>query len=331
MLATTAIEGNTLTEEEVLKHLDKKLNLPPSKAYLATEVDNIVTACQFIADAIFRGQQREVSKDLIQEFNRLVLKDLKLEEGIVAGELRQFRVGVGRYGAVPAEDCEYLLEELCLFLNSDLGGLKADPLIIGVIKAIFGHAYFELIHPFGDGNGRTGRLIEFFILLASGVPTAASHLLSNFYNQTRAEYYRQLDAISQSKGDMFPFFEYAVSGLLDGLKEQVMFIQHQQASVIWTNYIHERFRADNTSVGKRRRDLALAISASFLSTGKATTSEQLLSSNAAVAMAYAKKTKKTLQRDIKTLEQLQVIEETESGVVPRIGLLQALHANRVET
>ena len=86
----------------MLKHLDKKLNLPPSKAYLATEVDNIVTACQFIADAIFRGQQREVSKDLIQEFNRLVLKDLKLEEGIVAGELRQFRVGVGRYGAVPA-------------------------------------------------------------------------------------------------------------------------------------------------------------------------------------------------------------------------------------
>jgi hypothetical protein len=43
-LATTAIEGNTLTEKEVLAHLQGKLKLPPSKEYLAREVDNIVAA-----------------------------------------------------------------------------------------------------------------------------------------------------------------------------------------------------------------------------------------------------------------------------------------------
>ena len=40
--ATTAIEGNTLSEEEVLQHLEGKLNLPPSKEYLAKEIDNIL-------------------------------------------------------------------------------------------------------------------------------------------------------------------------------------------------------------------------------------------------------------------------------------------------
>ena len=42
-LATTAIEGNTLTETEVLAHLQGKLRLPPSKEYLGQEVDNCVS------------------------------------------------------------------------------------------------------------------------------------------------------------------------------------------------------------------------------------------------------------------------------------------------
>src|SRR4051812_29515706 len=41
-LATTAIEGNTLSEKEVLDHLEGKLKLPPSREYLAQEIDNVI-------------------------------------------------------------------------------------------------------------------------------------------------------------------------------------------------------------------------------------------------------------------------------------------------
>ena len=54
VLATTAIEGNTLTESEVIKHLEGKLKLPPSKEYLAKEIDNIIAACDKIATDIAR-------------------------------------------------------------------------------------------------------------------------------------------------------------------------------------------------------------------------------------------------------------------------------------
>ncbi|HVY54734.1 MAG TPA: Fic family protein, partial [Thermodesulfobacteriota bacterium] len=54
VLGTTAIEGNTLTEEQVLQLLNKKLELPPSKEYLAKEIDNIVEACNYIADEILQ-------------------------------------------------------------------------------------------------------------------------------------------------------------------------------------------------------------------------------------------------------------------------------------
>ena len=54
-LATTAIEGNTLSEEEVLQHLEGKLKLPPSREYLIKEIDNIVEGCNSTLQAIKPG------------------------------------------------------------------------------------------------------------------------------------------------------------------------------------------------------------------------------------------------------------------------------------
>src|SRR5258708_25331431 len=94
-------------------------------------------------------------------------------------------------------------------------------IIYGIIRAVIAHLYLAWIHPFGDGNGRTARLIEYRILLACGVPSPAVHLLSNHYNLTRTEYYRQLDRASGSKGEYIPFVEYAVQGFVDGLRQQL--------------------------------------------------------------------------------------------------------------
>src|SRR4030065_2907005 len=90
-----------------------------------------------------------------------------------------------------------------------------------IIKAVIAHLYFEWIHPFGDGNGRTGRLVEFQILVSSGVPPPAAPLLSNHYNLTRSAYYRELNLASRSGGDVIPFVCYAAEGFVDGLREQI--------------------------------------------------------------------------------------------------------------
>ncbi len=54
--ATTSIEGNTLSEEEVRAQLDGSLKLPPSRGYLAHEVANVLQALQEIDDAVTRGE-----------------------------------------------------------------------------------------------------------------------------------------------------------------------------------------------------------------------------------------------------------------------------------
>lgn len=203
--ATTAIEGNTLTEEQVRKHLDGKLEVPPSLEYQKQEIDNVLTACNRILENLATGKDAPLSVAAIQEHNREVLANLKLEEGVVPGEIRTYSVLAGKYRGAPAEDCEHLLRRLCNWLNGpDFQPQKGMEIAFATLKAVLAHLYIAWIHPFGDGNGRTARLVEFEILIRSGVPAPSAQLLSNHYNQTRTEYYRQLDKASKSGERLSP-------------------------------------------------------------------------------------------------------------------------------
>src|SRR5262249_16120802 len=147
----------------------------------------------------------------LKEFNALILKGLELNEDVVPGEIRNYDVGVGSYRGAPHGDCEFLLSKLCEWIESPLFQDDSDNnLITAIIKSIVFHLYLAWIHPFGDGNGRTARLVELAILLAQGVSTPAAHLLSNHYNATRKKYYGELDRASKSGGDIIPFIEYAM-------------------------------------------------------------------------------------------------------------------------
>ncbi len=310
-LATTAIEGNTLSEEEVLKRIEGKLSLPPSREYLGQEIDNIVEACNGIAEELFREDGPvDLCVSRIRDFNKLVLKSLPLQDGVLPGEIRRHSVGVGRYRAVEAVDCEFLLEKLCKWFSEDFIAPNKDlQMAFGILKAIIAHIYIAWIHPFGDGNGRTARLIEFRTLLSCGVPSAAAHLLSNHYNQTRSEYYRQLEMTSQSGGDLLPFVEYALRGFVDGLKEQLDRIRQQQWDVTWRNYVHEMFKDKSGEAHDRRRRLALDLSLR----DDPIPLSKLTEITPRVASAYAKKTQKTLARDLNMLKSLGLIELTAGG------------------
>lgn len=128
--ATTAIEGNTLSEEEVMEHLAGRLELPPSQAYRAREIDNVVRAYNQIAAELVGSGSSELIPEKIRQYNRLILGGLAVEDGVVPGELAEKRPVVGRYVAPPREDCDYLLERLCDWLNGDDFDAPHDDLVI---------------------------------------------------------------------------------------------------------------------------------------------------------------------------------------------------------
>jgi Fic family protein len=259
-MATAAIEGNTLTEEEVRRRMDGDLDLPPSREYLGKEIDNILSECNRVAQEVYDGTHSKISVEEIKRFNKGIMNGLEMEDG-APGVIRHRGVGVGRYSGAPPEDCEYLLGKMVAMLNSpSFEAKEGDEMLYGILKAIVAHIYFVWIHPFFDGNGRTARLIELKFLLQSGIPFPACHLLSNHYNLTRDKYYKELDRTSKGDFDILPFIEYSVSGFVDGLKEQLKKIRIIQWELCWVNFIHEKFKDQNTEAQTRRRHLILDLS-----------------------------------------------------------------------
>ena len=307
--ATTAIEGNTLSEEEVLERIEGKLPLPPSREYLGKEVDNIVKGCNDIKEKLLKGSEGELSTAEITAFNKTVLAGLELDKEVVPGILRKHSVGVAGYRGAPAEDCEYLLNRMCEWLNAAEFSPREHDITFSIIRAIAAHIYIAWIHPFGDGNGRTARLLEFKVLLSAGIPTPAAHLLSNHYNLTRTEYYRQLDYASKSKGDIVPFISYAVEGFVDGLRSQLKVVQQQQLLVAWRDYIYEHFRDKTGFINERLRKLVLDLSHHK----EPVTLAKLNEVSPRVAALYATKTQRTIRRDVDELLSARLIRHEGRG------------------
>ncbi len=102
--ATTAIEGNTLSEAEVRQAVEGSLKVPPSKQYLKQEVENIIAACNMIGNQIAAGALPALTRDLVRAYNRQVLDALPSKEDAVPGEIRSYSVVVGNvYRGAPAK------------------------------------------------------------------------------------------------------------------------------------------------------------------------------------------------------------------------------------
>lgn len=327
VLATTAIEGNTLSEEEVREVLEGRLQLPPSRQYLQQEVENVLAAYNDAYSEILAHPEAPMTVGWLRRFNRRILEGLELEEGVVPGELRTGSVVVGRYRGPPAVDSEYLLERLCEWINGpdfdapdDRSELAAP---LAIVKAIVAHLYLAWIHPFGDGNGRTARLLELQILLRAGFPAPACQLLSNHYNLTRAEYYRQLDGASRSQ-DELGFLSYAARGLVDQLTQQLDVIRERQFEDRWEHFVYQRFGGRTGETAHRRLRAVLAISRRFLETEEPVLRREVPALTPELAGAYATKTSKTLTRDLNAITGMGLMRQDGKGLIPAFDLIQGL-------
>ncbi|MGH3566575.1 MAG: Fic family protein [Pseudonocardia sp.] len=324
-VATTAIEGNTLSEDEVRELLESKRKLPESQQYLQQEVENVIEGLGRIDDAARAGVRLTITPEWIKEQNRIILADLELEDHVVPGEFTTVKVVAGTYRGAPPEDLDYLVERLCAWLTDLLRPL-GDPatpddmrFFLSFLAAALGHLYIAWIHPFGDGNGRTARLLECAILAHSGVvPWVSSNLLSDHYNRTRTRYYQRLDVASKSR-DVLGFITYSAQGYVEQLREQIGQVQAAQRKVAWINYVHQVMQsAPDGPTQKRQRTLVLS-----LPFDRSVKSSEIRRLTVDLAEMYAGKTEKTLTRDLNRLRELGLIHRHGGTIFSRIDLMDA--------
>jgi Fic family protein len=305
-LATTAIEGNTLTEEDVAR-IESGASLPPSKEYMEREVKNILDAYNsLLQEVAVDGKAELISPDLLRRFHEMIGRDLGDNFDAIPGRLAERPRFVLRYRAPEHQDVPELLDRLCEWLAREFRySEKQQTFAEAVVQAIVTHVYIEWIHPFSDGNGRTGRLVEFYLLLRAGNPDIGSHILSNFYNETRSAYYRQLERAGQT-GDLTKFIAYAVQGFRDGLMEVLEEIQADQFEMTWDRYVYEKFasirlESRKRNVFVRQRMLALEMPHEDVSVA------QMVRATPKLAEEYAGLSQKTVRRDVDMLLRLGLI------------------------
>ncbi|WP_419949655.1 Fic family protein [Candidatus Palauibacter sp.] len=325
-MATTAIEGNTLTAEEV-ERVMAGARFPRSREYQATEVRNVLDAMNSLLNEVVEGQgDPPVTRRSLLRMHRMIGRNLGEHFDAIPGRFRTDPRTVGLYRCPEHEDVEDLVDRLCAWLRDGFPGAgEESTLASALIQAIVAHVYLEWIHPFGDGNGRTGRLLEFYILLRAGHPDIASHVLSNFYNLTRPEYYRQLHLATQARS-LTAFLDYAIEGFRDGLRETLATVQQSQLETAWRSFVHERFGRlthRKTSVLKRRRNLMLAIplEGSF-------TTEEIALLDPRTARVYGALSARTLRRDLAVLIETNLLAQSDSRFFANVETLSARMARR---
>jgi Fic family protein len=170
---------------------------------------------------------------------------------------------------------------------------------------------------FGDGNGRTARLVEVQVLSQAGVPLIATSLLSDHYNRTRDRYYRELAQASKNGGDLSSFIAYAVEGFVDGLREQINEVKSYQIRVAWENYVHKVLDGATPAI-KRRRQLVLD-----LPVDKPTPKKDLSVISERVRNEYRDAGERTIPRDLNALVSEKLLLKTSAGYLPNLNLIRA--------
>lgn len=319
--ATTAIEGNTLGEEKALDIIKGQADIEESKKYQEKEIENIIEACNKIAQSIHNGEALKISVEMLCDFNKIILSgDIPIAEGAVPGEIRKHRIGVGNYKGPDPQDVHFLLDKFCDWIEGLGAEVETEKSMgeesLAIIKAITAHLYIAWIHPFGDGNGRLARLVEFLILLKSGIPSIAAHLLSNHYNSTRVLYYANLRE-AKNRGPS-AFFTYAIKGFQDGLKTVIKTLIEQIIFISWQQYIYEKFREMPSSASaKRQRDVLIEISKEHYKKKEPLTFDEIADVVSKIYVQYHK-TSKSFTRDFRLLTEKNFIERRDKGFIPKL-------------
>ena len=207
---SSAIENIVTTQDDLYKAgLDLKQGLPDAAA-------KEVLAYR---EAVEKGFRQVRNKRLLTN-NMIISIQAEIEKNSagfrkVPGTMLKHADGTVIY--VPPQDGAQvlrLMQNLESFINDD-EMCPLDPLI----KLAIIHHQFESIHPFYDGNGRTGRIVCVLYLVAKGLLDLPILYLSRYITHNKGEYYRLIQAIRDKESDNAAEWEAWILFILKGIEE----------------------------------------------------------------------------------------------------------------
>jgi len=207
--------------------------LPLLEARASSEIENIVTTTDKLFEfadiaedradaatkealryrtALYEGtkmvQRRMLSTDMAIQICSTI-KGLELDIRAKSGTTLKNRMS-GETIYTPPVGQQLLIEKLNNWAEFMHRNTEFDPLVRMAVQ----HYQFEAIHPFEDGNGRTGRILNILFLVEHGLLDSPILYLSRYIIQNKADYYRLLSGVTREQ-DWAPWILF----ILDGVEE----------------------------------------------------------------------------------------------------------------
>ncbi len=222
---TAMIEGNAITGEDV-KRIAAGEDIVSYTQKDKQEIKNLINAYNWLSGIEPSDEPFTLTEETIKELHKIITSNVPLANNI-PGQYRNEMVYAGdkAHGGkyTPPKtltDIKNLMTEFVIWINSE-EIKKLNPFI----RAALAHYHLCLIHPFGDGNGRTARIIEALLLQTSNIKYVPKEI-SNYYYRNIDDYYIAFSKSIKLKKNITPFLEFMLKASvesLQGIKESIIF------------------------------------------------------------------------------------------------------------
>jgi Fic family protein len=244
--ASSQIEGTRATMIDAIAAEAKINNNIPD------DVDDILHYIKALNYGIKRMEKDSFPMALrfIRELHAELMRKARSSHFSDPGEFRKSQNWIGGTRPDNASFVPPPVDEMHRALNELEKFIHADDTIPTVIKAGLIHAQFETIHPFLDGNGRTGRMLITFYLWKEGYLEKPVLFLSSFFKKHRKLYYEKL--LGYHNSDIVSWVDFFLEGVIDIAKEAIEIV----GSI---TELREKDMAKIHALGKRASESAMLV------------------------------------------------------------------------
>ena len=208
--SSSQIEGTQASISDAIEalNIERRNNLPQ-------DVDDILHYIEALNYGLERAKDFPFSLRFIRELHEKLMIGARNTHNSFPGEFRRTQNWIGgtrpdsaRFVPPPVREMNQALDDLEKFIH-------ADDEYLPLIKAGLLHAQFETIHPFLDGNGRTGRMLVTMFLWHRRLLEMPVLYLSTYFKKHQEIYYEKLNAYHSESGNVEEWVEFFLDGVLD--------------------------------------------------------------------------------------------------------------------
>jgi Fic family protein len=208
--SSSQIEGTNASLDESIEAqtIERPTGLPD-------DVSDILHYIDALNHGIKRLSDLPLSLRLLLEIHKELMTDARRTQHAFPGEFRRTQNWIGgtspanaRFVPPPVHEMNRALDELEKFIYDEAP-------VLPLIKAGLLHSQFETIHPFTDGNGRTGRMMVTLYLTQTGRLEIPVLYLSSFFKKHQDRYYEVLNSYHSESGSPSEWLDFFLDGVIE--------------------------------------------------------------------------------------------------------------------